>query len=288
MKKRKIVFIVIGAIVLIASIVAGILLVKNNQDIRERAAPATSLSIKPTTQTKDKMQDFTVQVVMDTGVNKVTGLDLDITFDPNAFSVTSITKGADVANFSQEIRNNIDNMAGKITYSAFTLDSAKAVTGSNIIVLNILGKVKDTAAAQTYKFQFSQTTAVSGSGEGQNVLTLASPANVTVRAAAGETPGMTSSPAPMTSGTVKPTATPMKTKTPTPMAQATPTKTPTPLAQATATPSPTPTMAASATESPAPTQTAVPIPETGVLSATLTVVGLGIVAIFISLFAFAI
>lgn len=286
MKKRKIVFIIIGAIVLIASIVAGILLVKNNQDIRERAAPATSLSIKPTTQTKDKMQDFNLQVVMDTGVNKVTGLDLDITFDPNAFSVTSITKGADVANFSQEIRNNIDNTMGKITYSAFTLDSAKAVTGSNIIVLNILGKVKDTATAQTYKFQFSQTTAVSGSGEGQNVLTLASPANVTVRAAAGETPGMTSTP--MTSGTVKPTATPMKTKTPTPMAQATPTKTPTPLAQVTATPSPTPTMAALATESPTPTQTAVPIPETGVLSATLTVVGIGIVAIFISLFAFAI
>ena len=152
MNKKKIILIVIGVLVLIAGIAVGVLLVQQNQSIKEKAAPATNLSIIPSTQTKAGGESVAFNVVMDTGENQITALDLVISFDPQVLQIVSIAKGGALSDFSNELVNSIDNVGGNINYSNSTIDKSKAVNGSNLTILTISGKVKSDAAGRCLCF----------------------------------------------------------------------------------------------------------------------------------------
>ncbi len=262
MNKAKIIWTSIGIIALVGGIVAGLLLVQKQQDIREKAAPATSLSVTPGSQSKTPGQTFTQSVVMDTGANQVSGVQFEINFDPQAVEVTGIQKGSGIASLDQEIKNEINNTTGRISYSAFTLNSSNWVNGQGLSALTITAKVKDSASSGTYQTGFAGTTAVSASGEGQNVVTGTTPGTLTV-SVVGQNPTPTSAPttAPTQPGsTTSPTATSQSAGNPTTV----PTKT--------------------ATSKPAgATATAPPLPETGTSWPTYLGAGVGILIILASL-----
>ena len=223
-KTAKIAISLVGVFILIGGLAIGVILVQKSQDIRRQAAPATSLFFVPATQNKNQSDSFSAVVSMDTGENKVTGVDIKLKFDSLALEIVSITKGAGIVVFDQTIVNTFDNSLGTVAFSAFTLDKTKAVQGSDLSVLNISANVKENANPATYQISFEGGTAVAGAGEGQNVLINSTPGRINV----------------VGGGIPTPTATPVTTPTPTSTPTSAPNtgggwETPTP------TPAPTPT-----------------------------------------------
>jgi hypothetical protein len=218
----------IGFIILLFGIVAGTLLVNQNQDFREKAAPATQLSITPSSQTKNINNSFTLTVVANTGENKVIGADLVISYDKDAFEILSVSKGSGISSFENVINSKIDASTGKITYSIYTLNSTNAVSGNNIEMLTINAKVSNSAQSGTYNFTFGNQTVLAGSGESQNVVVSSQQATVIVsgNSQVQATPTSTSNPTAtatsagggnLNSGNnnINPTSTPKNTSSPT-------------------------------------------------------------------------
>ncbi len=282
MKKSKTILIVIGVLVLCGGIIAGLLLVQQNQNVARKAAPATSMYVTPASQSKTPGSTFTYSVKIDTAANAVTGLDIRMNFNPAALQITSIQLGSGAANLNQTIANTYDNATGKIQFAVFTLNSSQSLTGSAIEVLKVNGTVKANVAPGSYALTFDPATAASATQEGQNVLTSKTQGAIVV---AGATTQGTPTPTPTPTGSHTPTPTPTRTPTLAPGATNTPTPTPTytptPTATATATPTPTATSTnvAQATATPTPTQTAMPIPVTGTDWTTYLGVGLGLLTI---------
>lgn len=273
MSKSKVIWVVLGSLVLIAGLVTGVMLVSRNQDLRNRAAPATSFSITPSSQNKTAGESFNFAVVMDTGQNQVSGMDIVINFDPQVFQVDGINKGGQLADFIQII-SSIDSSTGKISYSAYTADPTKALNGSNISILTVAAQVKSGVSGGTYDFTFHSSSAAAGLGEGQNVLTGTTLGSVVVAGATSE---------PTATPTSTPTQAPGGTPTPTPTSGSGATPTPTP----TRTPTPTATSAyglgggSLPTSTPVPTQA--PIPVSGVSSVTIMGIVIGAFAVIGSL-----
>jgi hypothetical protein len=259
MKNTKVILVIIGILVLTGGLVAGLLLVQQNEDIARKAAPSTSIYVTPGTQTKSPGDTFTLSVNVDTGTNAITGVDVRLNFDPTAFQITSLTQGTGIANLNQTITNTYDNTAGTIKYAVFTLNTSNSVTGSNIEVLKVNGTVKAGASARDYNFSFDAATAASASQEGQNVITTKSQGTVRVQAGSGT--GATASPTPQPTGNR--TATPVATATPVPTAA--------------------PTSQSGATASPIATATSIPIPVTGTEWPTLLGLSLGVLVIIASI-----
>lgn len=215
MNKTKIILVILGVLVLIGGLIAGLILVKNNQDISEKAAPATTMYITPASQSQAPGSSFTFSVKVDTSSNTITGIDVRINFDPKAIQITSLQKGTGVFNLDQTIVNTFDNTAGSITYAIFTLDSSKAISGSSIEILKVNATVKTSASAGNYNLSFNPATAASATQEGQNVLVSKTPGVLTVtksesaaNATATPTSGTTPTPTPTSAPGASPTATP--------------------------------------------------------------------------------
>ena len=252
MSKTKIILAITGTLVLVGGLAAGVLLIQKNQELRTQASPATSLFITPNSQNKTPGQTFTQNVVINTGTNLVSGVQFEIEFNPQTVEIVSIQKGGGINSLDQEIKNEINNTSGRISYTAFTLSPSNWVNGQGLSALTITAKVKDSATNGLYQTTFAGTTAVSASGEGQNVVTGTTPGGITV-----------------TNSGSSPTATATATATPSPTTSPTPTLSP-------ANPQPT-TPKASAIA------TAVPIPVTGTSWPTYLGAGVGILIILASL-----
>lgn len=243
--KRSTIFAIIGVLALIGGLGAGIILVQQQQLFQQKAAPASTISISPGSQSKNPGDSFTFSVTLDTGTNAVTGIDVELKFDPSAIQITSLAQGPGVANLNQTIKNTFDNTAGTISYSIFTLNSSNAITGSSIEVLKVNATVKASATSGNYNISFDPSTSASASQEGQNVLI-------------GKTPGVLT----VTSAQASPTPTPSgsgATNSPSPAASQTPTVAP--------------------SSSPTVQTTPLPIPVTGVDWPTILGIVIGIVAV---------
>lgn len=220
MKKNKIIIAVVVVVVLVVGVIAGILLVRRSQDIRRKAAPATTLKVSPSTQSKLPGQSVTFTILMDTGENEVTGVDVALNFDPSAIEITSIIKGSGISIFDQVTKDEIDNDAGTISYSAFTLNATSAVSGASLETLRITGEVKETATAGTYQMVFFPTSSVTGV-DGESVLLTDTLGSLSVLALAASptptaSPELDSSPSPTATASATATATASATPTATP------------------------------------------------------------------------
>jgi hypothetical protein len=223
--KTKIVLTIFISLVLVGGVVAGVFLVAQNQELARKAAPATTLSISPSSQAKAPSQSITFTVKMDTGENKVTAADLDIRYNPAILNVISIQKSASLSDFSEPVKR-IDNTTGTIAYSFFNSDKTKALSG-NLDVITVTGEIKSTAVAGSYTFSFGSSTVIAGLNEGQNVLANKTDGIFTIT---GSTPTLTPTPTPKSNPTSTPTSYPSSTPTftPTPNVTSTPNNTPTP------------------------------------------------------------
>ncbi len=271
---------IIGFVVLAGGIFAGVFLVSKNQDIREKAAPATTLSLFPATQNKAVGESFALTVNANSGENKITGIDIEVTFNPAVVQMNQMSATSAISKLSTVIKNGeINNTTGKARFVAFTASKDNAVSGS-LDIITLSGTIISSAAQGASQLTFSQSSTVAATDEGVNVIINSIPATITVVSSNGN------------SNVVSPTAT----ATAIPTATATSTT-----ASRTSTPTATPTLApggigggtsptATATTKPTTTATAksvatsVPVPVTGVSLPFVGGVTLGVGAILLSLF----
>lgn len=245
----------IGVLLILAIIPITIFLVKQGQEIRTKATPATVLSLTPPSLSVSPGDSFNIFASIDTGENLAMGVDLKISFDSSLVEALSV-EDAGFFTSPQILMNNIDNQVGLISYSVGSFDGAQG--SGNIIAISFKAKSSGTAS-----LVFAQGTAAATADE-FDILERTIPASIIVLGQSGNNDygigGAGSSPAP----TLIPTLTPI------------------PGASGTGTPTPTLTVVATSTPTPAIVE-ADEIPVTG--SLLPTILGLS-VGLFFFLFAF--
>ncbi len=209
MNSRNKLLTVIVFVILIASIIAGVLLVKNNQNISEKAAPTTNLSFSPASSNVIKGQSFTTNIVTSTGSNIVTGFDIELTYNPAAIHLTSLTPTQALSNFTnpalgQVIRNEIDNTTGKARFIAYILNKDLGLSGQHNVLL-VSGNALTTAQAANYQISYSAITSIAAKNEIQNALLGKTAFSLTV---VSSTPSPSPSNLPSSSPSISPSPSP--------------------------------------------------------------------------------
>lgn len=211
----KRVVVVISILLLLIAVPVGVFYMRQQQDIRSRAAPATTLSFSPSTASKKQGDTFSLDVVVNTGSNTISAADLAINTDATKVKITGMTVGSFLTT-TLVAETHTDSRA------AVTLGSppASPKQGTGTLATVTFVVVGANGSAQI-TFNGSQ---VAGIGEQGNVLSGTTAATITMSAG---------------SGASTPTPTPIPTQ-----GGGTPTPTPgTGGAQITVTPTPTPTPA---------------------------------------------
>jgi cell division septation protein DedD len=255
MKKSLVIFIVLF---ILASIPLVVYLVNQRQEIRKKAAPATTLSFSPETASKEIGETFSLDIIVDPGENSIAAAELYVIFDPTKLKGLTIEGTTYFPNvfLSPPITGGI----ASITLGS-PMDEPMDEQG---IIATILFEAK-AATVGTTKVELTANCEVGGIGEQGNVLIEngRTPALITVLAVQAT-----------------PTPTPSPTVTTTPGATATPTVTTTP--GATSTPEATSTPTSSSEEEPAATNTPTPTPEmpdSGIVFPTIFLILAGLLSL---------
>lgn len=237
-----------GFLVLTMGLVAAFIALNSDksQDVRSRAAAATSLSVSPSSRSVNPGGTFTVDIVMNTGVNTVTAIELIVDSDGTKLKPIAVSETAFLPNVF---------VVGAVSSSQATITvGAPAIAGSGKRGTGTVAKVtyQVVGAAGSSQITISPRTRVSALDEAQSVFTGSTPATITIVSAATATPTITRTPtvtrAPTAAGTPTPTVSRSPTRTPTPTVSRAPTRTPTPTAFGTTiTRTPTPTRRLTAT-----------------------------------------
>lgn len=171
---------ILGLLILFGGIVAGLFLISKRNDFYQKAAPSTSLYFKPSSIRTSAGSLFRAKVYMDTGSNLVNAVDYRLTFDPNIFKVSSITKNTGIFSLSQDIKNEWDNNTGQLTLTSYTLDPASFVHGSRLQAFDVEFYVNESVPSGVYYIDFGSATAISAFQEKYNVLIGTSNLKITV------------------------------------------------------------------------------------------------------------
>jgi hypothetical protein len=289
-------------IVLLIGIPATLFLVQQQQELRSRAQASTNLYYQPESSQAAPLQKnlgdtFSLDLYANPGVNLVSTVRIEISYDPTKLSTASATPG------QSAFVTNPDNLSSIIFGPVYTPGKVLVTVSAGsdptkyIDAISKIGSISFTAvggtAGQVTQISYGTSTLVTSSaGESdanplgdqfaENVLSGTTPAFITI---AGDATQPTVTP---------PTATPTKTSGPTPTAEDEPTATPTtsdnpdeptpefteaPTATPIASDSPTltPTLSADYTQTPTPTLEPTGPGETiigfGIVAAIMTILG---------------
>lgn len=185
---KKLAVIVVG-IFFLAAIPLTVFLVGQRQELRKKAAPATTLALLPSAITKRVNDMFAVDVQIDTGENQVISADIHIVYDPDALEAQTVTNSTLFPSILSS--GVVDRGTASITVGAPS--NAQPVTGTGTIATV---RFRAIAATQTpVSIRFAANTAVRSVSEGStNLLVGTRPATVTVAAdATGQFGGAASS-----------------------------------------------------------------------------------------------
>lgn len=181
--KRKI-FLILGTLILVAALIAGLIVVRNRTETRVGAAGVT-LSLNTPTTTVTKNNNFTVDVFIDTKGYSVTGADLKIKYNPQLIQFVSITQG----NFLPVLF--VPGAAsGDIASIVMGSDPSQPKTGTGILAKVTFKAINSGTANMT----FGTGTAISALNQASNIADVMTGVNVTVTGAT--TPPGASSPTP--------------------------------------------------------------------------------------------
>lgn len=213
---KKFVFILVGIIMLLG-IPATVFLSSRNQELRKKAAPATTLSLSPSLVTKEVGEEFTLEAMINTADNQVVATEIQLVFDPTKLEAISITNGIKFPLIL--VSGTIESGTASISVGA--ANTTTPITGSGTAALITFKALAATTTPTS--ITFAPETFVGALGESAtNVLINSIPAKITITSnVAAQTP------------------------TPTLSSQTTLTPTPTLALQTTRTATPTPTLVSS-------------------------------------------
>lgn len=197
---KRIVIILISLITLIA-IPASVLLTMRSQELRKKAAPATTLTLTPTTLNKAVGEEFTLEVRMDTAGNQIVAVDLKLSFDPAKLEAEWIHNGTMFPNILSS--GTVGN--GTIAMALGATNTTTPISGTGTVAT-----IKFKALAATTSpvaVRFTADTFVGALNEGStNALTSTIPATITIGGAGGGTG--TGTVTPTLASSITPTLTP--------------------------------------------------------------------------------
>lgn len=200
---KRIVIIVVSLILLLA-IPASVFLTMRTQELRKRAAPATTLTLTPTTITKGVGEEFTLEARMNTGDNQIVAVELNLTFDPTKLQADWIHNGTMFPNILSS--GTVGN--GTVSIALGATNTTTPITGTGTVATIKFKTLAATTAPVAVRF--AADTFVGALNEGStNALTSSVPATITITGSgAGVTPTTTITAATTPSVTLTPTLTP--------------------------------------------------------------------------------
>jgi hypothetical protein len=275
----------LGGLIILAAVPVTIFVVKQNQDLRSRAAPNTTLTFNPAAITRQVGDEFNLEVVLDPGKNEVFYATLLVSYDPTKLDAETIVNGPIFPNVVRP--GTIDAAGGKISITVGAANQTSPVISPGGTAAII--KFKAMAASQgplSVRF-VNPDTFVGASQEGSsNVLLSSQPASVTITQSGNSTASISVTPTLIPTSGILPSPTPILPVTVTPTGASLFNTSPTPTTgiSPTATLYPTPTLPAVVNQS-----TASAIPVTGSVSsfmimAIVSGVALIITGVFLPLF----
>lgn len=171
---KRVVIIVIALLILLA-IPVTVFLVGQRQELRKRAAPATTLSLSPASITKKVGETFSLEVKIDTGLNQVVATEIHLLFDADKLEAESITNGALFPN----ILTSGTVASGSASIAIGASNTTTPVTGTGVAAVIRFKALKTTDTPTSVRFD--SLTFVGGLGEGStNVLVGTTPARITI------------------------------------------------------------------------------------------------------------
>lgn len=215
--KKVLLFVSIGLLLL--AIPATIFYLGQQRDIRAKAAPATTLTLSPATQTVKAGDTVKMNVNITPGTNEVVTAQIYLTYDPTKLTATAITNGTS----APRVLNSgvVGNGTASISVGAAS-NAQPIIQNGTIAVVTFTAAASTTALAPT-SVQFASNTFVGGINDTTaNVLVGTVGAKVSITNADG-----TFASAATTTVTPTLTLTPTTTVIPTVTAALTPTLTPT-------------------------------------------------------------
>lgn len=294
-KNLKIISSVLGVLVLLGGVGGGVYLVQRNQTLQEQAAPATNISITPSSVTKNPGDTVVFKIHVETGPNRIAVIDTDLHYNPAAIQIVSEEVDPFAANLDQRngTFDKIDNTTGVAQKSIYTTDTTKAITGSGDVLV-VTAQIKADATPGSYTIDFGSRTKAAANEETTNVIVGKSGTNITVAGAAAPSPSpsipasvapspstpasvapspspsVAPSPSPSGAGATAPSPSPVASRSPSPAASASPRASSSPAASA------SPAAGGTASASPSPKASSAPtvsIPASGTVSAGTTISG---------------
>ena len=278
MNKKTIILIVLITIFLIAGIVGGLYLIKQRQNVREKAAPATTITFQPVVTEAEIGEIINLDILVNTGENSLAAVRLDINYDQGVLQATSLTFSSLLPTILRPV--NI-SQPGKITGSA-GVATGTLISGTGQKVASLSFKVSSADPLGTTINFASNTIASSATLEdtNKNLIICNTQVKITINTPSEPTPMPTSAPTAVPT-TSAPTAAPT---TSTPTAAPT-TSTPT-TAPITSTPTTAPTAISTTsvgetnpTTISTPTSSQ-PIPVAGNITPTLFILVIGSLSLF--------
>jgi len=209
---KKVLLIVVFLIILIA-IPLTVFLIKQRQEIRQRAAQASSLYIEPAQKTVNPGEEFTVEVKIDTDTNYVVGVELYVTFSSSYLEALSIVNaGTDLPELQQT--GQVGSGVASISVGS---PNNNAFNGSGTVAV-VRFKALQSTATPTVIDIGSQSIITSLDDPTRNVLLSRQKGEVTITGGSTASPGPSATPAgsPAASASPGPSATPGSSPSPSP------------------------------------------------------------------------
>jgi len=204
---KKILLIITGVIIFI-SVPVIVFYLGQQQELRKKAAPATTLTITPDSTSVSVGQTVVCKITINTAENKVASVKASIVFDQTKFEALSITNST----LAPRILSQGTVGAGTATITVGAESTTKPITGQGEVAVLRLKAIEGSTAP--LGVQFAADTFVAGIGEDSvNVLVGKQPALISVT---GGT----------LAGVISPTPSPLLTATGTPLQTPTPTSQP--------------------------------------------------------------
>ncbi|MEK9143551.1 MAG: Ig-like domain-containing protein [Patescibacteria group bacterium] len=168
-------WLIIISLLLVGVLPLAIHLVGQRQEIRKKAAPATTLTVMPATSAKKVGDAFSIEITIDTGENQIVAVELHLSYDPTKLEAQTIANGPLFPN----ILASGTIGAGETSITVGAQDAKQPIKGtSTVAVITFKAKAKTDSPTA---IKLSPNTFVGGLGEGAtNVLVGTTPATVTI------------------------------------------------------------------------------------------------------------
>lgn len=196
---KKIALIIVVLFLLIA-IPVTFFVVKQQQELRQKAAPATTMTLSPAQKTAEVGTTFNLDVNIDTGENSIVAASVYLTFDPTKLQAQSIVNSSQFPNI---LSSGDTSQQGKVSIAVGTASLSQPFKGVGTVATVRFNVIQSSDAPITVRF--GPETFAGSIGEGrENALIGTTPATITISTDGSTQPTPTPT---TTSGTITPSPT---------------------------------------------------------------------------------